>query len=131
MERIWKLLLGPEDLLIHTYGLIGASTLTMHVASLLASALVTGLALAHPGHDHNKEMAERREYLATRKTDLSHCSEKVRERGLHKRALQRRQKLADELFVKRGLNSMFVIIYSCTSGGLERFDLVPLTTKKK
>jgi sulfur relay (sulfurtransferase) complex TusBCD TusD component (DsrE family) len=78
----------------------------MHVSSLLASAMVAGLALAHPGHDHTKEMADRREYLATRETDLSHCADKVRERGLQKRAVERRQKMADELFAKRGLKSM-------------------------
>jgi len=79
----------------------------MHVSSLLTSALVAGLALAHPGHDHTKEMAERREYLATRKTDLSHCAEKIRDRGLQKRAIRRRQQLADNWVAKRGLKSMF------------------------
>ncbi|KAJ4396157.1 hypothetical protein N0V93_000376 [Gnomoniopsis smithogilvyi] len=77
----------------------------MRCASALASvAILAGLVAAHPGHDHAKEQAVRREFLQHTKNSLSHCSAKIKARGLEARNLKRREQLARDMAQKRGIN---------------------------
>jgi hypothetical protein len=69
-------------------------------AILASSSLVSG----HPGESEEVKRAEaqaRADYLATLKyTNLAHCAGKLGSNGVVKRAIERRQKLAEHL-VKR------------------------------
>ena len=73
--------------------------------ALVASVLLLGQCIsAHPGDDHQEELMKRAEWLnQVERRDLSHCSEKLRARGIHARSHSRRQELAKNLRVKRGL----------------------------
>ncbi|KAI0970594.1 aromatic compound dioxygenase [Xylaria arbuscula] len=67
-------------------------------------ALLSGPALAHPGHDLTKEIAERREFLGSiKRTDLTHCSEKLLARGVSGRNVARRTATIENARAKRGL----------------------------
>lgn len=79
----------------------------MHFATLLAGGVLaaTGVA-AHPGHDHSKEVVERREYLQHNRRDLSHCVEKMKRSGLAARNAKRRAKRTLELVAERAPNSL-------------------------
>lgn len=77
----------------------------MRFSSAVASvAFVAGLVAAHPGHDHTKEQATRREALQHSKKDLSHCAAKIKARGLEARNIQRREQKARSIAEKRGLS---------------------------
>lgn len=78
----------------------------MHFATLLASVLAATGVAAHPGHDHSKEVAERREYLQHNRRDLSHCVEKMKRSGLAARNAKRRAKRTLELAAERAPNSL-------------------------
>lgn len=65
----------------------------MRFASTVVSgmALLTGAAIAHPGHDIAHETQERRDFLSSvKRTDLSHCAAKLQARGVDKRNVARR-----------------------------------------
>jgi sulfur relay (sulfurtransferase) complex TusBCD TusD component (DsrE family) len=65
------------------------------------AALFSGFVAAHPGHDIKQEIAERREFLkTTKRADLSHCSEKLKARGVEKRNIARRTAMAKALLKK-------------------------------
>ncbi|KAH9904220.1 aromatic compound dioxygenase [Xylariomycetidae sp. FL2044] len=82
---------------------------TTVVASGLA--LMSGVAVAHPGHDISGEVAERRAFLAGQKrADLSHCAAKLKARGLSDRNVRRRAAAADEARARRGLKKKREII---------------------
>lgn len=57
---------------------------------LLTTTLLLGQAIAHPGHNVEEEALERRAFLKHSKKDLSHCSAKLKARGVEARALERR-----------------------------------------
>ncbi|KEZ45089.1 hypothetical protein SAPIO_CDS2519 [Scedosporium apiospermum] len=78
----------------------------MHFATLLAGVLAATGVAAHPGHDHSKEVAERREYLQHNRRDLSHCAEKMKRSGLSARNAKRRAKRTLELAAERAPNSL-------------------------
>ncbi|ETS87847.1 hypothetical protein PFICI_01675 [Pestalotiopsis fici W106-1] len=67
--------------------------------------LLSGSAvLAHPGHDINKEIAARQEYLTSvKRTNLAHCTETLKARGIERRNVARRQAKLEDARVKRGL----------------------------
>ena len=75
----------------------------MYLSAILSASLMAALAMAHPGHDHAKELNSRLEFLANNKNDLSHCAEKMRARGLDASNARRRTQLAESLLKKRGL----------------------------
>ncbi|KAM7194154.1 Intradiol ring-cleavage dioxygenase [Naviculisporaceae sp. PSN 640] len=75
----------------------------MHIPTFLSTALLAGLALAHPGHDHTQELRERAEFLSNNKNDLSHCAGKMKARGLHAANIKRRSAFGGGLLKKRGL----------------------------
>lgn len=77
----------------------------MHFSSLLSAGLLAAVAVAHPGHDHHAEMAERRAMLQHSRRDLSHCAEKLKARGIEARNVQRRAQMAASLMKKRGLKN--------------------------
>ena len=71
---------------------------------LVASILATGI-LAHPGEDHSAEAEERAAFTKFSKKDLSHCTEKIKARGIEARALARRAATAQKARQKRGLST--------------------------
>ncbi|CAN8106041.1 unnamed protein product [Discula destructiva] len=76
----------------------------MRFSSAIANlAFVVGLVAAHPGHDHEKEQAIRRDLLQHSRKDLSHCAAKIKARGIEARNVKRREQLAHSLAKKRGL----------------------------
>lgn len=77
----------------------------MRCTSALASmAVMAGLVAAHAGQDHTKEQAIRRDYLQHTKNSLSHCSAKIKARGLEARNIKRREQLARDMAEKRGIS---------------------------
>ncbi|KAI1502217.1 aromatic compound dioxygenase [Biscogniauxia marginata] len=67
-------------------------------------ALLSSSVIAHPGHDLTQEIAERREFLSSiKRTDLSHCAEKLKARGVTKRNIARRSAMLEKARAKRGL----------------------------
>ncbi|KAI0977588.1 aromatic compound dioxygenase [Xylaria arbuscula] len=65
----------------------------MHFSTILATSAV--LVAAHPGVDHTNEILQRREFLSNvKRSDLSHCSAKLKARGVEDRAIKRRQAIA-------------------------------------
>ena len=77
-----------------------------NVALIATYTLLSNSANAHPGDDHHSELMKRAEWLdQVERRDLSHCSERLKARGLHAKSLQRRRELADHLRAKRALDS--------------------------
>lgn len=70
-----------------------------------AAAFFASTAIAHPGHDHSAEIAARSAYLqkSTTKRDLSHCSAKLKARGVEDRSIKRRAEIAGKERAKRAL----------------------------
>lgn len=75
----------------------------MRFSGLLSASLLAAVAVAHPGHDHHAEMAERRSMLQHSRRDLSHCAAKLKARGIEARNVKRRAEMATSLMKKRGL----------------------------
>lgn len=78
----------------------------MQLIGILTAAFASALVAAHPGQDHHAEAAIRRELLQDTKSDLNHCAEKLRARGLTQRQESRRRELARSLRLARGLPVM-------------------------
>lgn len=90
----------------------------MRCSSALASiAVMAGLVAAHAGGDHHKEQAIRRDYLQHTKNSLSHCSAKIKARGLEARNIKRREQLAREAAEKRGIS-----LLNCMCGPIALAD---------
>lgn len=78
----------------------------MRFTSTILPALLAGSAAAHPGHSVAQELQERRDYLAQAQArDLSHCSAKLKARGVEARNVARREQAAEAARAKRGLKS--------------------------
>ncbi|KAI0442172.1 Intradiol ring-cleavage dioxygenase [Xylaria telfairii] len=72
----------------------------MRVSTILATSAAV-LVTAHG--DHSNEVVQRREFLAnTKRSDLGHCSAKLKARGIEQRAVQRRKAMANARS-KRGI----------------------------
>lgn len=54
-----------------------------------AATVIVGTS-AHPGHDVEQEIAERSAFFQGGRRDLSHCAARLKQRGIEKRAIQRR-----------------------------------------
>ena len=78
----------------------------MRLASLVAGAIAASTVAAHPGHDHHQELAQRTAFLQHSKKDLSHCAEKMRARGLEKRATERRAAMVTGLRKRGNIQGM-------------------------
>ncbi|PSS05277.1 Intradiol ring-cleavage dioxygenase [Coniella lustricola] len=73
--------------------------------ALVATVLLESVA-AHPGHSLAEELQERRQYLSTAKVrDLSHCTAKLKARGVEARNLARREQTFAAARAKRGLTT--------------------------
>lgn len=73
-------------------------------SSLLTLGLLAAPgALGHPGHDIREEAAERREFLKRSPNTVRSCIPQLERRGYQAAALERRQQMAHEARVKRGL----------------------------
>ncbi|KUI59133.1 Catechol 1,2-dioxygenase [Cytospora mali] len=78
----------------------------MRFTNTIIPALLAGSAAAHPGHSVTEELQERRDFLAkTQVRDLSHCSDKLKARGIEARNIARRERTAEAARTKRGLKS--------------------------
>jgi hypothetical protein len=65
---------------------------------LATLGLLGGLVMAHPGHDHSVEAAERRSFVQQLSArSLDHCAAKLRARGYEQKAMERRQARAVQL----------------------------------
>lgn len=73
------------------------------VKLLALGALTVSYSLGHPGHDIREEAAERREFLKRSNGSVRSCKPELGRRGLHTSSLERRQQLAQEARVQRGL----------------------------
>jgi hypothetical protein len=73
------------------------------IASLIAAAALASNVVAHPGHDIQEEIAERAAYMQFAKKDLSHCSAKLKARGMDKSNVARRAALARNARKKRSI----------------------------
>ncbi|KAM0293707.1 hypothetical protein ACHAPM_011524 [Fusarium culmorum] len=74
--------------------------------ALLNTFALADIVLSHPGADVKAELLERKAFLANAKrTDLSHCAEQIKARGLEQRGIERRKAIAQEKsktgFIKR------------------------------
>lgn len=69
----------------------------MHLLPIVASALFVVVSYAHPGHDHEKELRVRREFLAVQNNNMNHCASLHEASGLRTRAIERRAELAYKL----------------------------------
>ncbi|VUC21624.1 unnamed protein product [Clonostachys rosea] len=68
--------------------------------SVVASAVSLGA--AHPGDDPYKELHQRRDFMSqVERTDLAHCAEKFKARGIDKRAVERRKNIMQEMALRR------------------------------
>lgn len=94
----------------------------MHFTSLFAGALAGAVIVsAHPGHDHEAELAARGAMLSRfSRRDLSHCAEKIKARGLHARSVKRRTVLAADLMKKAHLRGRWFIALNQTCHNRER-----------
>lgn len=78
----------------------------MRFSAAAIAAILAGFAMAHPGHDVKQEIAERASFMSQLKTrDLSHCSAKLKARGLEQAAVARRSAIAKSERKKRGISS--------------------------
>ncbi|KAF7550894.1 hypothetical protein G7Z17_g5401 [Cylindrodendrum hubeiense] len=67
-------------------------------------ALLSGVAIAHPGHNVAEEAAERRDFLqSVKRSSLAHCAEKLKARGVEARNVARRNAQIEKARAKRGL----------------------------
>lgn len=76
----------------------------MHFTKAIVVALASAGVLAHPGHDHTNEIAQRREFFQGKPRDLSHCAGKMKRSGLNMRAAQRRARRMLALTAKKFYN---------------------------
>ncbi|KAI9930691.1 hypothetical protein ASPWEDRAFT_739118 [Aspergillus wentii DTO 134E9] len=77
----------------------------MRLSFFWAFALLSGIAVAHPGHDHSHEIAQRRAFMAnSKRTDLSHCVSKLKARGIESRNIARRSAMISSKQQKRDLD---------------------------
>lgn len=70
---------------------------------LVALLPLLGLAGAHGNHNVEEEMAERGNFMLHSRSNLNHCADKIAERGLEKRATQRRAEFATKLAKRNGI----------------------------
>lgn len=78
----------------------------MQFTTAIVAALFATMTAAHPGHSVAEEAQERRDFLATAKArDLSHCSAKIKARGLEARNIARREQQLEAARAKRGLKT--------------------------
>ncbi|ORY68292.1 Intradiol ring-cleavage dioxygenase [Pseudomassariella vexata] len=78
----------------------------MHYTNTVAAslALLAGSAMAHPGHDLQTEIKERRDFMSkVARSDLTHCAAKLKARGIEQRNVARRSRMVEEARAKRGL----------------------------
>lgn len=78
----------------------------MQSSKLLTTiALAAGFVSAHPGHDINQEIAERRAYVGSAsQASLAHCTEKLRARGIEQRNIARRSSAAEEARIRKTMD---------------------------
>jgi len=78
--------------------------LSFELFVIVACVILARNAVAHPGHDHHAEVAQRSVYMRhAEKRSLAHCAEALKARGVEQRSHLRRRELAEALRQKRGL----------------------------
>ncbi|KAF2002684.1 aromatic compound dioxygenase [Amniculicola lignicola CBS 123094] len=74
------------------------------VTAILSAALLSQEAIAHPGHDHTAEIAQRNAYLKHNKRSLAHCADSLKKRGNDAMMNARRSAIAGNLRKKRSID---------------------------
>ena len=98
----------------------------MRFTTLSALTSIVAVATAHPGHDLAAEIAERAVFKQnSKRTDLSHCSEKLAARGVEQRNLARRSQNFRSLN-KRDIDSVLDTDHNATSSGYSK--ITPAST---
>jgi len=77
----------------------------MRFSNTLAVVALLSSAIAHPGHDHTADIAERAAFMKTSKRDLSTCSEQMKKRGLEQRAIHRRAAKMKQAHERRAIEA--------------------------
>jgi hypothetical protein len=73
--------------------------------SLLSALFLSVAVLGHPGHDPTEEILERRAFMAaSRRASLGHCVDRLQERGVPSRNVQRRATLMSNARLNRGID---------------------------
>ncbi|KAI1631627.1 aromatic compound dioxygenase [Biscogniauxia mediterranea] len=91
-------------------------------------ALLSSSVIAHPGHDLTQEIAERREFLSSvKRTDLTHCAEKLKARGVTERNVARRSAMLEKARAKRGLKKRDLDTVLATSHNATSLGYTPNT----
>jgi hypothetical protein len=89
----------------------------MRFSTLLSVSGLLSVAAAHPGHDINEEILERRAFKsATRRSDLGHCADKLAARGIERRNMARRVATANKL-KRRNVDTALGTDHNQTSKG--------------
>ena len=77
---------------------------TASFLALLVASFFPSIILAHPGHDHTEEVAQRSAYFAhAERRSLAHCAGILKERGIHRRNIARREAVVEKLRKKLAL----------------------------
>lgn len=92
----------------------------MRFSTLSALTSIVAVAVAHPGHDLSAEIAERAAFKQnSKRTTLSHCSEKLAARGVEKRNVARRSQGFNRMN-KRDINSVLATDHNATETGYSK-----------
>ncbi|WQF78914.1 Putative intradiol ring-cleavage dioxygenase [Colletotrichum destructivum] len=76
----------------------------MRFSSVASGFALLSAAVAHPGHDLNEEIAERRAFLSTvKRASLGHCADKLAARGVTARNVARRAAQVEQARQKRNI----------------------------
>lgn len=79
---------------------------TMHL-TVAITTLLAAMAAGHAHHDHDAELAQRRDFFLHSRSNLNHCTSKMAEAGIEKRAAHRRAGLASDLAKRNGVRGMW------------------------
>lgn len=82
----------------------------VHLASAVTAGLIglASIAVAHPGHDHTAEAAQRRHFMRNapiQSRSISQCASKLKARGIEAKNVARRQSAVKHIRRRRGLST--------------------------
>lgn len=72
---------------------------------VLALAALSSFSVAHPGHDHSREAAERKAFLERSPNLQKRCASTFQSRGISQRAVERRKGIAEGIRRDKGIST--------------------------
>jgi hypothetical protein len=83
------------------------------VSAVLTMTVLLGPVIAHPGHDHSKEIRERKAYLTNphHRRSLAHCADQLKARGNDILMASRRSAMVEALRKKRSISTGVISQY--------------------